>query len=50
MARQVTNPTTQVPLSAAYDRELAELVYRKYEPDFTAFGYDRDGWMFGGAC
>jgi Sulfotransferase family len=48
-ARQVTNHTTRVPLSAAYDRELAELVYRKYEPDFAAFGYDRDGWMFGGA-
>jgi hypothetical protein len=50
MAGQVTNPTTPVPLSAAYDRELADLVHGKYEPDFAAFGYDRDGWMFGGAC
>ena len=50
MAGQVTNPTTRVPLSAAYDRELAELVYGRYEPDFAAFGYDRDGWMFDGAC
>lgn len=48
MARQVTNQTAKVPLSAAYDRELAALVHRKYEADFAAFGYDRDSWMFHG--
>jgi hypothetical protein len=45
-ARQVTNPTTQVPLSAAYDRELADLVHGKYQRDFAAFGYDCDSWMY----
>lgn len=48
IAREVTNPTPQVPLAAAYDRELADLVYRYYQPDFETFGYDRDGWLYDG--
>jgi hypothetical protein len=48
LASKVTNPTPQVPLPAAYDRTLADVVYRKYEPDFDAFGYRRDSWLFDG--
>lgn len=45
MAAEVTNATAQVPLAAAYDRQLASEVYRYYEADFEAFGYARDSWM-----
>lgn len=48
MAREVTNPTPQVSLAAAYDQELADLVYRYFEPDFETFGYDRGGWLYDG--
>lgn len=48
LGRQVTNPTTQLPLAAAYDRRLADLVHDLYAPDFAAFGYPRDGWMYHG--
>jgi hypothetical protein len=46
VAAEVRNPTVKVHLAVAYDRELADRVYKMYEPDFTGFGYDRDSWMF----
>lgn len=45
LAARVSNPSPQLPLAAAYDRELADVVYRLYEPDFEAFGYARDSWL-----
>lgn len=47
LASEVTNATTQLPLAVAYDRRLADLVYRYYLPDFEAFGYDSDSWTVG---
>lgn len=47
IASEVTNSTPQVPLAAAFDRDLAEVVYLYYRADFEAFGYSRDSWMFG---
>ena len=29
---------------SVYTPELADRVYRIYEPDFATFGYDRDSW------
>jgi hypothetical protein len=46
MAAERTNSTTQVPLAAAYDRDLADRVYARYEPDFETFGYERESWRF----
>lgn len=46
LAAEVTNATSQVPLAAVYDRELADFVYDRYQTDFDAFGYERDSWMF----
>lgn len=43
---EVMNPTTAMYDAAVYDRELADVVYRMYEPDFVAFGYERDSWLF----
>jgi hypothetical protein len=49
LANEVTNSTPQMPLAAAYDQELADLVYRYYQPDFDDFGYQRDAWLYDGA-
>lgn len=38
------NETTEIPLSAAYDSDLARVVYDFYRADFDAFGYDEDSW------
>lgn len=40
------NTTAQLPLAAAYSKELADLVYEIYAEDFVAFGYMWDSWMF----
>ena len=40
------NTTAQLPLAAAYHKQLADLVYTSYQSDFETFGYDRDSWMF----
>ncbi|MCX6050057.1 MAG: sulfotransferase family protein [Chloroflexi bacterium] len=40
------NTTAQLPLAAAYHKELADLVYSIYQDDFETFGYGRDSWMF----
>lgn len=45
LASQVTNPTEPLPSAAAYDRELASLVYAHYQEDFERFGYARDSWF-----
>lgn len=47
MAIEVTNATARLPLAAGYDRQLADIVYRYYQPDFEDFGYGRDSWMCG---
>ncbi len=39
------NTTAQLPLAAAYNKELADLVYTMYAADFASFGYARDSWM-----
>lgn len=39
------NETTSIPLSAAYDGDLAEVVYDFYRADFDAFGYAKDSWQ-----
>jgi hypothetical protein len=45
-AADVLNPTPQVPLAAAYRRELADLAFAIYRPDFELLGYGRDSWWF----
>ncbi len=40
------NTTAQLPLVAAYNKELADLVYAIYAEDFAAFDYARESWMF----
>ncbi|MEY2418351.1 MAG: hypothetical protein QOG90_1031 [Actinomycetota bacterium] len=45
LATEVTNPTDELPMAAAYDSELAALVYDYYRADFEAFGYERDSWF-----
>lgn len=45
LADEITNPTDHVPLAAAYDSELASIVFDYYRADFDAFGYDRDSWL-----
>ena len=45
LAAEVTNATPQLPLAAAYDRDLADVVYHHYERDFETFGYGRDSWL-----
>ena len=45
-ASQRVNSTFTVPLTTAYDADLADRVYHHYEADFEAFGYDRDSWAF----
>jgi hypothetical protein len=42
---EVTNPTSDLPGAAAYDTELAGIVYDYYRADFDAFGYERDSWF-----
>ena len=42
---EVTNPTGELPFAAAYDSELAALVYDFYRADFETFGYERDSWF-----
>jgi hypothetical protein len=44
LAHEVTNPTEYLPPAAAYDTELAALVYDYYRDDFERFGYERDSW------
>ena len=45
-ASEVKNATKKVHLALPYDLQLAEQVYSMYEPDFGAFGYDSDSWMY----
>ena len=45
LATEVTNPTPELPLAAAYDIDLARVVYDYYRDDFDTFGYDRDSWF-----
>ena len=45
IASERRNPTPQVPLSWAYNRELAALAYDIYREDFEAFGYERGSWL-----
>ncbi len=45
-AAEVLNPTPQLPLAAAYRRELADLAYAIYRSDFDALGYERDSWWY----
>jgi hypothetical protein len=45
IAAQVTNPTTELPTAAAYDSELAAVVYDYYREDFERFDYYRDSWL-----
>lgn len=39
------NETTTFPLSAAFDSDLAQVVYDFYSADFDAFGYPKDSWQ-----
>ncbi|HUR76602.1 MAG TPA: sulfotransferase family protein [Acidimicrobiales bacterium] len=45
MAKEVTNSTEPLPTAAAYDTDLAAIVYDHYRDDFEAFGYERDSWV-----
>jgi hypothetical protein len=45
LADEVTNPTEPMPLTAAYDSDLAAIVYTYYREDFERFGYERDSWF-----
>ena len=45
LGAEVTNPTSELPLAAVYDRELAAIVYDYYRDDFETFGYQRDSWL-----
>ena len=45
VASEVTNPTEPLPPAAAYDSQLAALVFAYYREDFERFGYDRDSWF-----
>jgi hypothetical protein len=45
-AEKIHGQSAKICLPAAYDRELADMVYKIYRDDFDAFGYDRDSWMF----
>ncbi len=40
------NTTAQLPLAAAYNKRLADLVYGIYTNDFATFAYAHDSWMF----
>ncbi len=44
LATQVTNPTVEIPMAAAYHSDIAEIVYDYYRDDFERFGYARDSW------
>lgn len=46
LASERRNATVQVPLTTAYSRELAALVYNMYRDDFEAFDYGRASWMY----
>jgi hypothetical protein len=45
LGAEVTNPTNEVPPAAAYDSEVAAVVYDYYREDFERFGYSRDSWL-----
>jgi hypothetical protein len=45
LASEVTNPTEDIPMAAAYDSELAAIVYDYYRDDFERFDYDRNSWL-----
>ncbi len=45
LAAEVTNPTVDLPPAAAYDSDLAKIVYDYYREDFERFGYERDSWF-----
>lgn len=42
---EAVNATPRLPLSAAYDSELAAVVYDFYRADFDAFGYEANSWQ-----
>ena len=46
LASERRNATVRVPLTTAYSRELAALVYNMYRDDFEAFDYGRASWMY----
>lgn len=39
------NKTPPLPLAAAYDRGIAQLVYEMYRKDFAGFDYRRNSWL-----
>ena len=43
---EVVGASIAIPNAAAYDTELASVVYEMYRGDFETFGYDRDSWRF----
>lgn len=45
IASEVRGKSTGISHTAAYDQELADIVYEIYYEDFDGFGYDRDSWM-----
>ncbi len=44
MASEVRGKSASISHTAAYDQELADIVYEMYREDFDSFGYDRDSW------
>lgn len=45
IASEVRGKSASISHTAAYDQELADIVYEMYYQDFNGFGYDRDSWM-----
>lgn len=45
VAAAVNNPTPPLAMAAAYDTEVAAVVYDYYREDFDSFGYARDSWL-----
>ena len=47
LATTVTDATTPIPLSAAYDSDLASRVHDHYLADFERYGYNEHSWRLG---
>ncbi len=45
IASEVRGRSASISQTAAYDQELADMVYEIYYEDFDGFGYDRDSWQ-----